>query len=145
MTSIGVEELIKEYRGTRVVDRLTCSIEPGRVTGFLGPNGAGKSTTMRLVLGLDRPTSGTATVGGRPYATLREPLRTVGTLLDAQATHGSRSAPGTISASSPSATASRYAAGTRSFRTPVSALSHTAVSKPFHSACASGSASPQRS
>ncbi|MFJ9041848.1 ABC transporter ATP-binding protein [Streptomyces sp. NPDC102406] len=92
MTSIDVRELTKEFRGTRAVDRLTCSIEPGRVTGFLGPNGAGKSTTMRLVLGLDRPTSGTATVGGHPYATLRDPLRTVGTLLDAQAAHGSRSA-----------------------------------------------------
>ncbi|CAL9513903.1 Bacitracin transport ATP-binding protein BcrA [Streptomyces sp. enrichment culture] len=92
MTSIGIEELTKEYGGTRAVDRLTCSIEPGRVTGFLGPNGAGKSTTMRLVLGLDRPTSGTVTVGGRPYATLREPLRTVGALLDAQAAHGSRTA-----------------------------------------------------
>ncbi|MFH9552701.1 ABC transporter ATP-binding protein [Streptomyces sp. NPDC017435] len=92
MTSIDVKELTKEYSGARAVDRLTCSIEPGRVTGFLGPNGAGKSTTMRLVLGLDRPTSGTATVGGHPYATLREPLRTVGTLLDAQAAHGSRTA-----------------------------------------------------
>ncbi|MER8073634.1 ATP-binding cassette domain-containing protein [Streptomyces sp. NPDC094034] len=92
MTSIDIKELTKEYSGTRAVDRLTCSIEPGRVTGFLGPNGAGKSTTMRLVLGLDRPTSGTATVGGHPYATLREPLRTVGTLLDAQAAHGSRTA-----------------------------------------------------
>ncbi|WPO76206.1 ABC transporter ATP-binding protein [Streptomyces sp. KN37] len=92
MTSIDVKELTKEYRGIRAVDRLTCSIEPGRVTGFLGPNGAGKSTTMRLVLGLDRPTSGTATVGGHPYATLREPLRTVGSLLDSQAAHGSRTA-----------------------------------------------------
>ncbi|MEU6810726.1 ATP-binding cassette domain-containing protein [Streptomyces sp. NPDC046831] len=92
MTSIDVEELTKKYGGTRAVDRLTCSIAPGRVTGFLGPNGAGKSTTMRLVLGLDRPTSGTATVGGRPYATLRQPLRTVGALLDAQAAHGSRTA-----------------------------------------------------
>ncbi|MEU6480208.1 ATP-binding cassette domain-containing protein [Streptomyces sp. NPDC047017] len=92
MTSIDVEDLTKTYGHDRAVDRLTCSIGPGRVTGFLGPNGAGKSTTMRLVLGLDRPTSGTATVGGRSYATLREPLRTVGALLDAQAAHGSRTA-----------------------------------------------------
>ncbi|MDR6980701.1 ABC-2 type transport system ATP-binding protein [Streptomyces sp. 3330] len=92
MTSIDVKQLTKVYSGTRAVDRLTCSIEPGRVTGFLGPNGAGKSTTMRLVLGLDRPTSGTATVGGHSYATLREPLRTVGSLLEAQAAHGSRTA-----------------------------------------------------
>ncbi|MCC3655396.1 MULTISPECIES: ABC transporter ATP-binding protein [Streptomyces] len=92
MTSIDLTDLTKEYGGTRAVDRLTCSIAPGRVTGFLGPNGAGKSTTMRLVLGLDHPTAGTATVGGRPYRTLHEPLRTVGALLDAQAAHGSRTA-----------------------------------------------------
>ncbi|WP_435849948.1 ATP-binding cassette domain-containing protein [Streptomyces microflavus] len=58
-------------------------MRPGRVTGFLGPNGAGESTTMRLVLGLDRPTGGTATIGGRRYAQLTEPLRTVGALLSA--------------------------------------------------------------
>ncbi|MFD5121475.1 ATP-binding cassette domain-containing protein [Streptomyces sp. NPDC058385] len=92
MTSIDVQELTKEYGTTRAVDRLTFTVGPGRVTGFLGPNGAGKSTTMRLVLGLDRPTSGTATLGGRPYATLGEPLREVGALLDAQAAHGSRTA-----------------------------------------------------
>ncbi|WP_445527842.1 ABC transporter ATP-binding protein [Streptomyces cyslabdanicus] len=92
MNSIQLRDLTKEYGDTRAVDRLTCSIEPGRVTGFLGPNGAGKSTTMRLVLGLDRPTAGSATVGGRPYASLSDPLRTVGALLDAQAAHGSRTA-----------------------------------------------------
>ncbi|CAL9644262.1 Vitamin B12 import ATP-binding protein BtuD [Streptomyces sp. enrichment culture] len=90
MTSIDVRDLTKEYGGRRAVDHLTFTVEPGRVTGFLGPNGAGKSTTMRLVLGLDRPASGTATVGGRAYATLHEPLREVGALLDAQAAHGSR-------------------------------------------------------
>ncbi|MDX2295929.1 MULTISPECIES: ABC transporter ATP-binding protein [Streptomyces] len=93
MTSIEIKNLTKEYGGrttTRAVDDLTFRVEPGRVTGFLGPNGAGKSTTMRLVLGLDRPTSGTATVGGRLYTTLDEPLRTVGALLDAQAAHPSR-------------------------------------------------------
>ncbi|MFD6294401.1 ABC transporter ATP-binding protein [Streptomyces sp. NPDC060235] len=92
MTSIDVHELTKEYGGRRAVDHLTFSVLPGRVTGFLGPNGAGKSTTMRLVLGLDRPTSGTATVGGRVYASLDEPLRQVGALLDAGAAHGSRTA-----------------------------------------------------
>ncbi|WP_105972049.1 ABC transporter ATP-binding protein [Streptomyces geranii] len=92
MTSIDVRDLTKEYGTARAVDRLTFTVEPGRVTGFLGPNGAGKSTTMRLVLGLDRPTHGTATVGGRAYATLDEPLRRVGALLDAQAAHGSRTA-----------------------------------------------------
>ncbi|MFE5792155.1 ABC transporter ATP-binding protein [Streptomyces sp. NPDC056503] len=93
MTSIDITNLTKQYGGrhtTRAVDGLTFRVEPGRVTGFLGPNGAGKSTTMRLVLGLDRPTSGTATIGGRPYATLDEPLRTVGALLDAQAAHPAR-------------------------------------------------------
>ncbi|MFF9341442.1 MULTISPECIES: ATP-binding cassette domain-containing protein [unclassified Streptomyces] len=95
MTSIDIQNLTKEYggrRAARAVDGLTFRVEPGRVTGFLGPNGAGKSTTMRLVLGLDRPTSGTATIGGRPYVTLDEPLRTVGALLDAQAAHPSRTA-----------------------------------------------------
>jgi ABC-2 type transport system ATP-binding protein len=92
MTSIHVQDLTKEYGTRRAVDQLTFSVRPGRVTGFLGPNGAGKSTTMRLVLGLDRPTAGSATVGGRPYVTLREPLRHVGALLDAQAAHGSRTA-----------------------------------------------------
>lgn len=92
MTSIDVHDLTKEYGSERAVDRLTFSVEPGRVTGFLGPNGAGKSTTLRLVLGLDRPTHGTATVGGRAYATLDNPLRKVGALLDAQAAHGSRTA-----------------------------------------------------
>ncbi|GAB7102732.1 ATP-binding cassette domain-containing protein [Streptomyces phaeofaciens JCM 4814] len=92
MTSIEVRDLTKEYGTRRAVDDLTFDVLPGRVTGFLGPNGAGKSTTMRLVLGLDRPTSGSATLGGHAYATLREPLRHVGALLDAQAAHGSRTA-----------------------------------------------------
>ncbi|WP_151773929.1 ATP-binding cassette domain-containing protein [Streptomyces abyssomicinicus] len=92
MTKIELTALTKEYGGTRAVDHLTCTVEPGRVTGFLGPNGAGKSTTMRLVLGLDRPTSGTATVGGRDCTTLDTPLRTVGALLDAHAAHPSRTA-----------------------------------------------------
>ncbi|GLP64018.1 ABC transporter ATP-binding protein [Streptomyces sp. TUS-ST3] len=90
MTSIEVQALTKEFGSRRAVDDVTFRVLPGRVTGFLGPNGAGKSTTMRLVLGLDRPTSGTATIGGRAYATLDEPLRHVGALLDAQAAHGSR-------------------------------------------------------
>ncbi|MEU6384290.1 ATP-binding cassette domain-containing protein [Streptomyces bauhiniae] len=92
MTSIELRDLTKEYGGRRAVDHLTLTVRPGRVTGFLGPNGAGKSTTMRLALGLDRPTSGTATLDGRPYAALRDPLRRVGALLDARAAHGSRTA-----------------------------------------------------
>ncbi|MBJ6627539.1 ABC transporter ATP-binding protein [Streptomyces sp. I4(2020)] len=90
MTSIDVRDLTKEYGTRRAVDDLTFTVPPGRVTGFLGPNGAGKSTTMRLVLGLDHPTSGAAALGGRPYESLREPLRTVGALLDPGAALGSR-------------------------------------------------------
>jgi ABC-2 type transport system ATP-binding protein len=72
------------------VDDLTFDVEPGKVTGFLGPNGAGKSTTMRMVLGLDRPTSGQALVNGRPFATCRTPLREVGALLDPGCVHAGR-------------------------------------------------------
>ncbi|MFJ6938556.1 ABC transporter ATP-binding protein [Streptomyces sp. NPDC101132] len=92
MNSIDIRDLTKAYGATRAVDHLTFTVRPGTVTGFLGPNGAGKSTTMRLVLGLDRPTSGTATIGGRPYTSFAEPLREVGALLDAQAAHGARTA-----------------------------------------------------
>ncbi|MET7617157.1 ATP-binding cassette domain-containing protein [Streptomyces sp. NPDC005408] len=92
MTSIDVQELTKQYGATRAVDHLSFSVRPGQVTGFLGPNGAGKSTTMRIVLGLDRPTSGSATLAGRRYVEYDEPLRQVGALLDAQAAHGSRTA-----------------------------------------------------
>lgn len=92
MTSIDAQDLTKEYGAVRAVDGLTFRVEPGRVTGFLGPNGAGKSTTLRLALGLARPTSGRVLVGGRPYAAHSEPLRTVGALLDPQAAHGARTA-----------------------------------------------------
>ncbi|MFJ6851115.1 ABC transporter ATP-binding protein [Streptomyces sp. NPDC091271] len=92
MTSIDVHELTKDYGPTRAVDHLTFSVRPGLVTGFLGPNGAGKSTTMRLVLGLNRATGGSGRIGGKPYASLGNPLRRVGALLDAQAAHGSRTA-----------------------------------------------------
>ncbi|MFF2074101.1 ABC transporter ATP-binding protein [Kitasatospora sp. NPDC058162] len=91
---IEIQGLTKEYDGRRVVDELSFDVRPGVVTGFLGPNGAGKSTTMRLILGLDRPTAGRALVGGRPYAELAQPLRQVGALLDAQAVHGGRTARG---------------------------------------------------
>ncbi|TJZ59264.1 ATP-binding cassette domain-containing protein [Streptomyces piniterrae] len=92
MTSIDIQGLTKVYGTARAVDDLTFRVEPGRVTGFLGPNGAGKSTTMRVVLGLDRPTSGTATVGGRHFRELADPLRHVGALLDAGAAHKARRA-----------------------------------------------------
>ncbi|MEV8513038.1 ATP-binding cassette domain-containing protein [Dactylosporangium sp. NPDC051484] len=84
--------LTKRYGERVAVDRLSFTVRPGQVTGFLGPNGAGKSTTMRMILGLDAPTEGTVTVNGRPFATLDNPMREVGALLDAKAIHGGRSA-----------------------------------------------------
>ena len=89
---IELTGLTKTFGRTRAVDGLTCSVEPGVVTGFLGPNGAGKTTTMRLILGLDHPTAGTATIGGKAYRDLRDPLRNVGALLDARQAHPNRSA-----------------------------------------------------
>ncbi|PZG37396.1 multidrug ABC transporter ATP-binding protein [Spongiactinospora gelatinilytica] len=89
---ITAEDLTKRYRSTLAVDGLSFTVESGRVTGFLGPNGAGKSTTMRMMLGLDRPTGGVARIDGVPYAELRHPLRKVGALLDAKAVHGGRTA-----------------------------------------------------
>jgi ABC-2 type transport system ATP-binding protein len=84
--------LTKRYGKTVAVDNLSFTVEPGRVTGFLGPNGAGKSTTMRMILGLDRPSAGQVLIGGKPYAQLDRPLRTVGALLDAKWVHPNRSA-----------------------------------------------------
>lgn len=89
---IDVQNLTKQYGQVRAVDDLTFQVEPGVVTGFLGPNGAGKSTTMRMILGLDRPTAGTALIDGTPYRSLKDPLRKVGALLDAKAIHPNRSA-----------------------------------------------------
>ncbi|SEG97064.1 ABC-2 type transport system ATP-binding protein [Nonomuraea solani] len=88
---ISLKGLTKRYGDRLAVDDLSLELRPGAVTGFLGPNGAGKSTTMRLILGLDRPTSGSALVGGVPYRRIRNPLRTVGALLDARALHPGRS------------------------------------------------------
>ncbi|WP_406036575.1 ATP-binding cassette domain-containing protein [Micromonospora sp. NBC_00898] len=88
---ITLRGLTKRFGETTAVDDLTVDIVPGRVTGFLGPNGAGKSTTMRMVLGLDRPTAGAALVDGRAYRTLRHPLHEVGALLDATGIHPARS------------------------------------------------------
>jgi len=84
--------LTKRYGATVAVDDLSFTVPSGQVTGFLGPNGAGKSTTMRLILGLDAPDSGSVTVGGRPYAACRRPLFQAGALLEAKAFHGGRSA-----------------------------------------------------
>jgi ABC-2 type transport system ATP-binding protein len=89
---IEARGLTKRYGSRLAVDDLNFTVRPGTVTGFLGPNGAGKSTTMRLILGLDRPTAGTVTVDGRTHRRAASPMHEVGALLDARAAHGGRSA-----------------------------------------------------
>ncbi|WP_347345343.1 ATP-binding cassette domain-containing protein [Microbacterium sp.] len=89
---IVAENLTKRYGDKNAVSDVSFTVRPGMVTGFLGPNGAGKSTTMRLIVGLDRPTAGRATVGGTEYARMRAPLSEVGVLLDAKAVHTGRTA-----------------------------------------------------
>jgi ABC-2 type transport system ATP-binding protein len=89
---IEARDLTKKFGATLAVDHLSFTVQPGRVTGFLGPNGAGKSTTMRIILGLDHPTSGSATINGKPYTELSTPLRTVGAVLEAKSVHTGRSA-----------------------------------------------------
>ena len=90
--SIEINALTKRYGGTTAVSDLTFTVRPGVVTGFLGPNGAGKTTTMRMILGLDEPTSGSVTVNGRPPRVHAAPLRELGGMLDPRAVHPSRSA-----------------------------------------------------
>jgi ABC-2 type transport system ATP-binding protein len=89
---IELDGLTKRFGNKVAVDHLSCQVRPGMVTGFLGPNGAGKSTTMRMMLDLDNPTSGTVRIDGRPYRDLQEPLKHIGALLDAKSMHGGRSA-----------------------------------------------------
>ncbi|MGJ4843444.1 MULTISPECIES: ATP-binding cassette domain-containing protein [unclassified Leifsonia] len=89
---IQLDRLTKTYGAKTAVNDITATIQPGKVTGFLGPNGAGKSTTMRMIMGLDRPTHGTALVNGKRYADHSSPLTEVGALLDAKAVHTGRSA-----------------------------------------------------
>jgi ABC-2 type transport system ATP-binding protein len=89
---IELQGLTKRYGDKTAVDHLTFTVRPGVVTGFLGPNGAGKSTTMRMVLGLDAPTSGDVRIDGKRYAQLSEPLKFIGALLDAKDVHGGRTA-----------------------------------------------------
>jgi ABC-2 type transport system ATP-binding protein len=89
---IEARRLTKRYGSTLAIDDLSFDVNPGVVTGFIGPNGSGKTTTMRLILGLDRPTSGSVTVGGKLYRDLPAPLREVGALIDAKAVHPSRTA-----------------------------------------------------
>ena len=90
--TIEVQGVHKRYGRTTAVEDLSFTAQPGQVTGFVGPNGAGKSTTLRIVLGLDAPDTGTALVGGQRYQSLRTPLRHVGALLDATAVHPGRRA-----------------------------------------------------
>ncbi|MFJ5692985.1 ABC transporter ATP-binding protein [Arthrobacter sp. NPDC093125] len=89
---IEAQGLTKVYGDKTAVDSVNFTVQAGRVTGFLGPNGAGKSTTMRMIMGLDRPTAGTVTVNGEPFARHAAPLREIGALLDAKAVHTGRSA-----------------------------------------------------
>jgi ABC-2 type transport system ATP-binding protein len=89
---IEATTLTKRFGATLAVDELSFTVRPGQVTGFLGPNGAGKSTTMRMIVGLDRPTTGAATVNGRPYRDHAAPLRQVGALLEAKSVHRGRTA-----------------------------------------------------
>ncbi|MFF4272842.1 ABC transporter ATP-binding protein [Streptomyces sp. NPDC001536] len=95
---IEVRDLTKRYGDRTAVDSLSFTVKPGEVTGFLGPNGAGKSTTMRMVIGLDAPTGGTATVNGRRYAEHSAPLQEIGALLEAKSVHPGRSAIGHLMA-----------------------------------------------
>ena len=91
---IGIENLVKQHGAREVLHGVSLQARPGRVTGFVGPNGAGKSSTLRCLLGLDRADGGRTLIGGRPYRELREPLRTVGAVLDgsgAHPSHGPRS------------------------------------------------------
>ena len=90
--TIEIDGLHKRFGSVQALDGMTFTVQPGQVTGFVGPNGAGKSTTIRVVVGLDAPDAGTATIGGRPYHSLRNPLGHVGSLLNAGALQPSRSA-----------------------------------------------------
>src|SRR3954469_1309158 len=95
---IEARDLTKRYGPKTAVNGLTFTVRPGHVTGFLGPNGAGKSTTLRMILGLNEPSSGTATVAGRPFRDRPRGLRHVGALPDAQDVHGGRTANAHLSA-----------------------------------------------
>jgi ABC-2 type transport system ATP-binding protein len=97
-TEIQVFGLSKRFAGVDAVSDVTFSARPGRVTGFLGPNGAGKSTTLRMLLGLTRPDTGTALIGGVPYRELDDPSGTVGAVLDIAAAHPSMTARGHLHA-----------------------------------------------
>ena len=92
MAAIEVHSLRKRFGPVTAVDGVSFDVQPGQVTGFLGPNGAGKTTTLRMILGLAHPTSGTATIDGRPYRALEDPARTVGAVLERSGFHPGRRA-----------------------------------------------------
>jgi ABC-2 type transport system ATP-binding protein len=89
---LTIDGVTKRHGSRLVLTEVTMRARPGRVTGFLGPNGAGKSSTLRILLGLDRAATGSALIGGKPYRSLRDPLRTVGAMLDGSGAHRSRTA-----------------------------------------------------
>ena len=130
---IEARHLTKRYGHTVAVDEASFVVRPGRVTGFLGPNGAGKSTTMRMILGLDMPSSGSVLVNGQPYRELADPLRSVGALLDAKAIVGGRSA-AIICCGSRTATASPAAGWAKCSTSSGSATSLASGSAPSRSA-----------
>jgi ABC-2 type transport system ATP-binding protein len=139
---IEARHLTKRYGHTVAVDEASFVVRPGRVTGFLGPNGAGKSTTMRMILGLDAPSSGSVLIDGQLYRELTDPLRSVGALLDAKAIIGGRSAASHLTwlADSNGITRRRV-----SEVLDIAGLSDVAGQRvgTFRSACTSGSASPR--
>ncbi len=141
---IEAHGLVKRYGSTMAVNDLSFSIRPGLVTGFLGPNGAGKTTTMRMILGLDAPTRGSVTVGGRSYRDLPAPMREVGALLDAKALHGGRRARDHLLCLA-RVTASPAAGWTRCSAPSASRTWPGAGRRASRWAWASGSASPRRS
>jgi len=124
---IEVEHLTKRFRSTTAVDDLSFSVPRGRITGFLGPNGAGKTTTLRVVLGLALPTSGRASVAGKRYRELDEPLKTVGAVLEASNYHPARSGRNQL----------RGLASIRFWRTSSCRVRPSAGSAATRSACAS--------
>ena len=113
---IEAHDLTKRYGTKTAVDGISFTVQPGRVTGFLGPNGAGKSTTMRMIVGLDRPTHGTVTVNGRPYAEHRSPAHARSARCSRPRRSTPAAAPATTCAPSPRRTASATSASTRSSR-----------------------------
>jgi ABC-2 type transport system ATP-binding protein len=111
---IEAHGLTKDYGDKRAVDDLSFTVRPGIVTGFLGPNGSGKSTTMRLILGLDAPTSGTVTLDGKRYRDFPAPLHEVGALLEARSVHTGRSAYNHLLALAQASSPSAWASGSAS-------------------------------